>query len=90
MNKLLIITMSLFLTACWTSTVPIKPKFPEAPSILLEPVPLLKSLNGKQTQLSDILSNANANYGTYYESREKLLAWQKWYKEQTEIYSSIK
>ena len=40
--------------------------------------------------ISDLLYNANENYGKYYELREKYLAWQEWYKTQKEIYEDIK
>jgi len=36
-----------------------------------------------------LLENINENYGTYYEIREKLQAWQYWYKAQKEIYDKI-
>lgn len=38
---------------------------------------------------SQLLSTVIANYGVFYEMREKLLAWQQWYKEQKEISDSV-
>lgn len=87
MNKILIISL-LILSGC-TTAVPVTVKFPEVPSVLLEPAPLLKPLDTNKQQLSDILENANGNYGTYYEIREKLNGWQDWYKAQKEIYDKI-
>lgn len=87
MNKILILSL-LIISGC-TTAVPVTVKFPEAPSVLLEPVPVLKPLEDNQHELSDILENVNENYGTYYEVREKLLGWQYWYKKQKEIYDKI-
>ena len=87
MNKCLIISL-LILTGCSTA-VPVTVKFPEVPTILMEPAPTLKSLNSDKHELSDLLENANENYGTYYEIREKLNSWQEWYKTQKQIYDKI-
>lgn len=38
---------------------------------------------------SQLLSTVVDNYGLYYELREKLLAWQQWYKEQRQIHDSV-
>lgn len=38
---------------------------------------------------SQLLTTVVENYGTYYELREKLLAWQLWYKQQKEIFESV-
>jgi hypothetical protein len=35
---------------------------------------------------SNILTNVVENYGTCYEIREKLVGWQKWYKDQKKIF----
>jgi hypothetical protein len=39
---------------------------------------------------SDIIRTVTENYGTYYEVREQLLGWQRWYREQRKIYDTIK
>ena len=87
MNKILISSL-LFLSGC-TTPVPVTVKFPEVPSVLLESAPLLKPLDKNNPELSDLLENANDNYGTYYEIREKLNGWQDWYKTQKQIYDKI-
>jgi len=86
MNKYLIILLGL--SGC-TTAVPVTVKFPEVPSVLLEPAPVLNPLASDQRELSDLLENVNENYGTYYEIREKLNAWQFWYKTQKNIYDKI-
>ena len=87
MNKIMISSL-LFLSGCSTA-VPVTVKFPEVPAVLLEPAPVLKPLDPNKHELSDLLENANENYGTYYEIREKLNSWQDWYKTQKQIYDKI-
>jgi hypothetical protein len=52
--------------------------------------PELTPLNDNQIDLSDLLENANENYGKYYELRERYLAWQEWYQAQRKIFEEIK
>ena len=39
---------------------------------------------------AEFLGTVNENYGTYYEIVNKLKAWQSWYKEQKQIFESVK
>jgi hypothetical protein len=87
MNKLLIIVM-FSLIGC-TTVVPVTVKFPEVPTTLMIPAPNLKPLADNKRDLSDLLSNVNKNYGTYYIEREKLIAWQEWYIAQKQIFDDI-
>jgi hypothetical protein len=41
-------------------------------------------------KISDILSTVTDNYSTYYQVREQVIGWQKWYKEQKKIFESVK
>lgn len=86
MNKIII---SILLTGC-THVVPVTIKFPEVPDAMMEPPGKLQTLTSDNKDLSDLLDNANSNYGTYYKVSEKLLAWQEWYKSQKEIFNNIK
>lgn len=56
----------------------------------MEPAPTLKTLSQTKPELSDILDNASENYGSYYELRERYLAWQDWYRQQKKIYEDVK
>jgi hypothetical protein len=60
------------------------------PAALTEPAPELKPLAEDKTTLADLIDNANENYGTYYDIREKYNAWIEWYKTQKQIYESVK
>ena len=79
----------LMLQGCST-TVPLTMSFPQVPPSLMEPAPTLKTLSQTKPELSDILDNASENYGSYYELRERYLAWQDWYKQQKKIYEDVK
>jgi len=39
---------------------------------------------------AELLGTVNENYGTYYEIVNKLKSWQAWYKEQKQIFESVK
>ena len=54
------------------------------------PAENLKPLPENKKTLSDLIENANQNYGTYYELKEKYSAWQEWYNKQKQIFESIK
>jgi hypothetical protein len=43
-----------------------------------------------KVKVPELLTTVTGNYGTCYEAREKLKAWQDWYKNQKEIFESIK
>lgn len=78
----------LLLTGCST-TVPIKAKFPDAPSIVKEKCPTLEKLKD-DSKLSDISKTVSNNYTTYYECAVKNDAWLEWYEIQKNIYESLK
>ncbi len=56
----------------------------------MEPAPALKPLSENKKTLADLLENANENYGLYYELLDKYQAWQQWYKDQKQIFDSVK
>jgi hypothetical protein len=56
----------------------------------MEPAPALKQLSPDKKTLADLLQNANENYGLYYELQDRYNAWQSWYKQQKQIFDSVK
>jgi hypothetical protein len=56
----------------------------------MEPAPVLKLLSEDKKTLADLLQNANDNYGLYYELQDRYNAWQYWYKQQKQIFDSVK
>jgi hypothetical protein len=87
MKKLLILLV-IGLGGCATS-VPVTRNFPNPPSDLVMPSKL-KPMDSTSTKMSDLLQNANMNYGTYYEEKAKNEAWIQWYNEQRDIWNSVK
>ena len=79
----------LILPGCST-TVPLKMPWPEAPANLLEPASNLQPLPEDKKTLTDLIENANENFGTYYQLKSKYEAWQEWYNSQKKIYESVK
>ncbi len=88
MKKLLFIGVIL-MQGCATTLPVSQQKFPDPPSELTPPSKLIL-LNSKTTKMSDLLNNANSNYGMYYEDSAKLQGWIEWYIEQKGIHDSIK
>lgn len=85
---LILFLLILALTGCST-TVPVKVKFPEAPSKLFAKCPNLEKLE-EQPKLSDVAKSVTNNYTTYYECAVKNDAWIEWYQIQKQIFESIK
>ena len=83
----LIIASLLCLTAC--STVPVTMKFPEAPEVLMEKCPPLKTIEGEKISIIDITKSVTSNYTTYYECSVKIDNWIEWYKDQKKIFDGV-
>ena len=78
----------LFLAGCSTP-VPIKPKFPVAPDMLLEPCLELKRLEN-DVKLSDVAKTVAENCAFYHDCSLKSRAWSEWYKAQKKIFEDVK
>lgn len=78
----------VLLTAC--SIVPVKRNFPEAPEILFKSCEDLKTLEGDKVAITDLLKTIVDNYRMYYECSNKVDGWQDWYKDQKQIFNSVK
>ena len=89
-GKLLMLSASCLMMLGCSTTVPLSQKFPEAPQVLMEPAPVLKPLSENKKTLADLLQNANENYGLYYELQDRYNAWQLWYKQQKQLFDSVK
>jgi len=86
--RYLIIASLLCLTACST-TVPVTMKFPEAPEVLMEKCPPLKTIEGEKISIIDITKSVTSNYTTYYECSVKVDNWIEWYKDQKKIFDGV-
>ena len=83
--KYSLIPVCFVLTGCWT--VPTAPEFPKLPeqTVMNIPCPDLKTLKSDPT-ISDLSTVLNSNYGLYYECAIKVDSWNRWYKQQKELY----
>jgi PBP1b-binding outer membrane lipoprotein LpoB len=86
--NILLLTSILFLTGCST-VVPVKVKFPEVPTQLMNKCPALQKLND-EPKMSDITKTVTSNYNTYYECAVKNDAWIEWYQIQKNIFEGVK
>jgi len=87
--KILILSLTLLLISCATS-VPVAPKFPDAPQILKEKCENLRKIDGDKVAITEMLKVVIHNYSLYYECSTKVEGWQEWYDTQKKIYESIK
>jgi hypothetical protein len=85
----IVLLLTLLLLAGCSTPVPIKPKFPTAPDMLLEPCTELKKLE-KEVKLSDIAKTVTDNYMLYHDCSLKSKAWIEWYKVQKKIFEDVK
>lgn len=87
--KYAILFVTMLLSGCLT-TVPVKQKFPEAPSTLKEKCESLKKVEGDRVAITEMLKVVVQNYALYYECSAKVDGWQEWYESQKKIYESVK
>lgn len=80
-----IIILSIFLSGCSTTAVPVKAKFPEVPEILTQKCPPLQQVK-EDSKLSEITTTITNNYTAYYECKVLVDSWNEWYNIQKHIY----
>jgi hypothetical protein len=85
----IILAVGVSLSGC-VSAVPVTQKFPDAPLELMVPPEPLTPISKNKKQLSDLIGNANKNYGKYHDLADRYAAWQRWYDEQRKIFEEIK
>jgi hypothetical protein len=90
--KLFILTIfiifAFLITGCST-TVPVTARFPDAPELILDQCPKLKTIEGETVSIIDFTKTVTLNYTTYYECAARTDAWIEWYREQKKIFESI-
>ena len=79
--------MVLILSAC---SVPVHRTFPDLPKSLTQECPDLQSVSIGTTKLSEILIVVSTNYSQYHQCRFQVESFQEWYKQQKEIFESVK
>jgi hypothetical protein len=80
--------MALTLGGCglFKPNPPVYPKWPDAIQELKEKCPDLKTIEGNQIAVTELLKAVVHNYQLYYECSLKNDGWNKWYEEQKKIY----
>jgi hypothetical protein len=87
--RTLIVGLAIILVGCSTPT-PVARKFPEAVAELKEKCPQLKTIEGKDVSITDMLKTVVNNYGLYYECSNKVDGWNEWYDKQKKNFDSVK
>ena len=85
MKRLVFILTALLLSGCF-ATAPVKQKFPEVPSELLQACPELKQVEPTE-KLSEVLKVVTKNYSQYHECQIAVDTWIEWYNLQKQIYN---
>lgn len=76
------------LSACSTA-VPLTQSFPEAPAMLKEKCPELKTIVGEKVTIVDFTKTVSENYVTYYQCAGRNEAWIDWYNQQKKIWEDV-
>jgi hypothetical protein len=84
-----IVTVLVLINGCSTS-VPVKRNFPDVPAELMQVCPDLDKVKSDETKLSQVLITVTGNYSKYHECKVKSDAWIEWYKQQKEVFDSVK
>jgi uncharacterized protein YcfL len=85
----ILLLIPLLLAGC--TTVPVAVKFPDAPSVLMEKCPPLKTIEKEEgISIIDITKNVTVNYTMYHECGIKVETWIEWYNDQKKIFENIK
>jgi hypothetical protein len=86
--KYLIILSAVLVASCST-TVPLTPRFPEAPATLLTSCPKqLEIVEGDTVTIVDFTKIVVRNYGTYHECAAKYDSWIEWYQTQKKLWEA--
>jgi hypothetical protein len=89
MKFISVLFLSLILAGC-SVFVPVKPpKFPDAPEQLRQNCNKLKTIDGDNVSITDMLKVVVENYTMYYECSTKVEGWNEWYVEQKKIMDKV-
>ena len=87
MKLLLLLLTALSITSC---AVPVNRTFPDLPKSLSQECPELQIVPKGTTKFSEVLIVVTANYSQYHQCRFEVESFQQWYKQQKEIFESVK
>jgi hypothetical protein len=83
------ILLAFLITACSTA-VPVTQSFPQAPDMLMEKCPELKTIQGERVTIIEFTRTVSENYTTYYQCAGRTDAWIDWYNQQKKIWEEMK
>ena len=83
------ILLAFLITACSTA-VPLTQNFPDAPDMLMEKCPELKTIAGERVTIIEFTRTVSENYTTYYQCAGRTDAWIDWYRQQKKIWEEMK
>ena len=87
--KTAVLGLAILLSACSTA-VPVTQKFPDAPDMLMEKCPELKTIQGEKISIVDFTRTVSENYSTYYQCAAGKEAWIDWYDQQRKIWDQVR
>ena len=83
------IVLAFLITGCST-VVPVTQKFPDAPDMLKEKCPELKTIAGERVTIVEFTRTVSENYTTYHQCAGRTDAWIDWYDQQKKIWEDVK
>ena len=87
--RIALLGLVLLLSACSTA-VPLTQSFPDAPVMLMEKCPELKTIPGEKVTIIEFTKTVSENYTTYYQCAGRTDAWIDWYDQQKRIWEEMK
>jgi len=87
--RILLLGLITLLAACSTA-VPLTQNFPDAPDLLMEKCPALRTIQGEKVTIIEFTKTVSENYMTYYQCAGKQEAWIDWYNQQKKIWDETK
>lgn len=82
----------IFLSGCslFPKSIPKVPNFPSTTEELMKKCKELKTIEGDEVLITDMLKVIVQNYTFYYECSNKVENWQDWYIQQKKIFDKLK
>jgi hypothetical protein len=84
----ILIVLAFLITACSTA-VPVTQNFPQAPDLLMEKCPELKTIAGERVTIVEFTRTVSENYTTYHQCAGRTDAWIDWYNQQKKIWEQV-
>jgi len=83
--RIALLGLASLLVACSTA-VPLTQKFPDAPDMLKEKCPPLKTIPGEKVTIIEFTKTVSENYTLYHQCAGRTDAWIDWYQQQKKIW----